>query len=105
MRLSDLNPRWFTLAGWASPSRFAIGLTFQCPHCASERLGVLFDRPVDPDGIGPTTTYDPALYATANHMHVWKRSGDTFETLTLTPSIDGSGAGHWHGFITNGDVS
>ncbi len=41
-------------------------------------------------------------------MNVWKRgSGDTFETLTLTPSIDANVdiAGHWHGFITNGEVT
>lgn len=28
--------------------------------------------------------------------------GDTFDNLTLTPSVDRSGDGHWHGFITNG---
>jgi hypothetical protein len=36
---------------------------------------------------------------------VWTRAaGDTFETLTLSPSIDASPAGHWHGFIQNGEV-
>ena len=41
----------------------------------------------------------------------WARTGDTFETLTLAPSIwvkggackpDGSG---WHGFVTNGEIT
>ena len=38
----------------------------------------------------------------------WQRTGDTFESLTLTPSIlrrrDRGGCG-WHGFITNGEVT
>lgn len=34
----------------------------------------------------------------------WEREGDTFETLTLKPSVDASGWGHWHGWITNGEV-
>ena len=28
----------------------------------------------------------------------------TFETMTVTPSLDGSAAGNWHGFITNGEI-
>jgi hypothetical protein len=27
-----------------------------------------------------------------------------FATLTVTPSLDGSAAGNWHGFITNGEI-
>jgi hypothetical protein len=34
----------------------------------------------------------------------WHRVGDTFDTLTLTPSIDCSRFGHFHGFITGGEV-
>lgn len=37
---------------------------------------------------------------------IWDLLGqDDFETLTLTPSIDASASGHWHGFITNGEAS
>jgi hypothetical protein len=39
------------------------------------------------------------------NANTWTMGGQTFEDLTLTPSIDVSAAGHWHGFITNGDVS
>jgi hypothetical protein len=28
----------------------------------------------------------------------------TWDTLTVTPSLDGSAAGNWHGFITNGEI-
>lgn len=38
-----------------------------------------------------------------NDGHVlWARTGDTFETLTLMPSICRTGGCKWHGFITNG---
>lgn len=29
----------------------------------------------------------------------------TFENLTVKPSLDASMAGHWHGFITNGETT
>lgn len=29
----------------------------------------------------------------------------TFEALSVTPSIDASASGHWHGFITNGEIT
>lgn len=35
----------------------------------------------------------------------WTRTGEDFSTLTLTPSIDGSKAGHWHGHVTAGAVT
>jgi hypothetical protein len=28
----------------------------------------------------------------------------TFETMTVSPSIDGSAGGNWHGYITNGQI-
>lgn len=28
----------------------------------------------------------------------------TFESLSCTPSLDGSAGGLWHGFITNGEI-
>lgn len=34
----------------------------------------------------------------------WQRHGDTFEAMTLMPSVDASASGHWHGFITNGEI-
>jgi hypothetical protein len=34
----------------------------------------------------------------------WTIQGTDFETMTVTPSIDASGAGHWHGFIRSGEI-
>jgi len=36
--------------------------------------------------------------------YLWQRTGETFEDMTLSPSIDASNSGHWHGHITNGEV-
>jgi hypothetical protein len=32
-------------------------------------------------------------------------SGVDFNTISVTPSIDASAAGHWHGHITNGEIT
>lgn len=71
-----------------------MGITFDCPHCRNTRLYVFFDRPIDGGA--------PADYPEAK---LWQRTGETFETLTLHPSIDASATGHWHGFIQNGIVT
>lgn len=43
-----------------------------------------------------------------NQSSGWKITGGienaSFETMTVTPSIDGSAGGLWHGFITNGQI-
>lgn len=35
---------------------------------------------------------------------LWAITGRDFETISVHPSIDASAAGHWHGFITGGEV-
>lgn len=35
---------------------------------------------------------------------LWERTGEDFDDLTLSPSVDASVLGHWHGFIRNGMV-
>lgn len=101
MKLTELEPRW---SGFPS---IITGVTFLCPHCKTQRLGVHFNPPIDPDG-----WWDKIARPTYIDINVWTRiSGETFDTLTLTPSIDASESGrinfpgHWHGFITNGEVS
>lgn len=94
MKLVDLNPRWFTTGD--SPD--IVGVTFDCPHCRHERLGVLFVEEIDRDGLPNSTHW-------AVNKKKWNRQGETFETLTLSPSIDASESGHWHGFIRNGEIA
>lgn len=116
MRLVELKPRW-----WGDGRR-VLGMSFVCPLYAAHncghsfcRLGVTFANPPDGGPPGPvvTDTGMPKLIRDLVHEvrefdvppgHRWTRSGDTWDALTLTPSIDASKAGCWHGHITNGDV-
>jgi hypothetical protein len=34
----------------------------------------------------------------------WSITGTDFSNLSVTPSLDASASGNWHGFITNGEV-
>ena len=107
MRLIDLAPRWFTIPQCAPGIDVRIGLTFLCPHCRTQRLGVQFTPPLDREGVFATL----GIKWPFGDGPVWQREGDTFETITLTPSIDASGReridfdGHWHGFVRNGEVT
>lgn len=81
--------------GSQAMERNGVGITLNCPCGCENRLYVPFANPLDG---GPAL--DP--------RHGWQRTGETFETLTLTPSVlrvpvQGRGCS-WHGFITAGQV-
>lgn len=88
-----------------------MGLSFDCPCCRgterATRLAVFFANPVD-GGPPADDAADPGWNEVDGHLrHAhprWTRSGDTFETMTLSPSIDASAHGHWHGFISEGSI-
>jgi hypothetical protein len=113
VRLIELKPRWVGInpanpdkhyvlpGGQVAPSPIHIGVSFICPHCLDQRLAVLFHPIIDPDGWAVKNGW--ALPDATNKR--WQRTGDTFNTLTLKPSIDCSGSKHWHGFVTNGEVT
>lgn len=93
MRLLDLNPRWYVLVQ-DGPK---VGMTFDCPHCLDQRLGVLFHHQ------GREVMEDSVIHAEGGAGNIWTLTGpDDFASLSLTPSVDASNSGHWHGFITNG---
>lgn len=100
MRLTDLNPRWvsgggegITRNGQPVPERRGVGVSFDCPCVkCGERTYIPFENPLDG---GPA--YD------TDHDR-WQRTGDTFETLTLVPSILRRLGCGWHGFVTHGVV-
>lgn len=75
-----------------------MGVIFLCPVHRTHYIGVWFANPVDG---GPPASAD-ALPAPR-----WQRTGDTIETLTLTPSVDAQPGNPscWHGFITNGAIT
>jgi hypothetical protein len=104
VKLIDLDPTWFGSGGEGItdkdgnpvPERHGIGVIFRCP-CGTPECwcAVPFKNPLDGKPADP-------YYQTA-----WVREGETFETLTLSPSIlrskERGGCG-WHGYIKNGEV-
>lgn len=82
MRLTELDPHWV-----ADSKGVRVGLSFDCPHCRTQRLAVPFHE------------------CFGWIQKPWNMSGDSFDNLSLSPSIDASASGHWHGFITNGEVT
>lgn len=112
MRLVDLEPEWILDDNRTSPmaaftgallTRRLVGILFRCP-CARCRgdgcmLGIRFANPI---GGGPASPRDDDQIG-ENEGRRWRVvAGDSFETLTIEPSIDASAAGCWHGFIRNG---
>ncbi len=104
MRLVDLDPRWLVRDGRR------IGFTFRSPTGNEFRQSCFV--------VNVPTREQWDLFEQI-HGEDWKVQGckaecawsiaggidaASFETLTVTPSIDGSAGGNWHGFITNGEI-
>ncbi len=103
--LASFQPRWLVDAD----GRRGMGMSLLCPLCRQERIAVWFKNPVD--GGAPISGKE----------FLWERNGDDFNSLTLRPSIDASVPGaipcsnppqpnqfwgsHWHGCITNGEIT
>lgn len=94
--LSELDPRWI------HPHMFI----FKCPHCRSVWLtckSIAMERRETWDilkaGLGEDWNEKvvPPCPKTS-----WNIASQEFEGMTVTPSIDASASGHWHGSITNG---
>lgn len=103
MKVTDLNPQFvgmggphvrYEATGKTVPPREGVGMSFDCPCGCGTQGYVGFANPLDG---GPSV--HPA-------QGQWQRTGETFETITLTPSIyrpKPHGCG-WHGYFTNGEV-
>lgn len=125
MRLLDLDPCWLSYEGRR------VGFVFRCPlpnrrdhwqTCFVERFFLFkgrdgtYDRAGDsagtPDsqcGIVEASCPEASRnWQGCNVIHQWNVAGGienaNFETISVTPSIDGSAGGNWHGFVTNGQI-
>lgn len=79
--LTELNPRWITSERWTGkPSDQVIGIIFECPEGHHECEHMV---PFTPSLDGTPTENFPWQRDGAH----WQRTGDTFETLSLSPSI------------------
>ena len=105
MRLVDLSPNWLYKGGQR------VGFIFICPTkpdqsqtCfsvamrMSEQVKVIDEN--FEEGFYETYAHDIQL---CDKNCAWSITGE-FENLTVTPSLDGSAGGNWHGFITDGNI-
>jgi hypothetical protein len=120
MKLIDLDPRWLV-----DQSGRRIGFIFISP-----KQMMRHDGTTNPTQwrqtcfVAATSLHDQELavwkamadlagndgefdfFQACNQSSGWKIAGGienaSFETMSVTPSIDGSAGGLWHGFITNG---
>lgn len=106
MQLIELEPRWI------HPNIFV----FLCPHCRTMLLSCknvqmstreqmeIFSRELGEDWnqhVVPTK-HDAAWTITGS---IPPEPGAVIaQDLTITPSLDASASGHWHGYITNGEI-
>jgi len=99
MRLTELNPVFlgnggegvtYVATGLPVPRREGVALSFDCPCGCGSHVCLYLKPPLDG---GPPL-----------QEHAWERTGDTFDTITLRPSILHHPC-EWHGYITNGEVT
>jgi hypothetical protein len=125
MRLADLDPKWLTFEGRRVGFIFRCPLTQAHPHrwwqtCFVESFPTL--KSLKRGGVGDwhwaRNSQAGIIGACAPEVgdnwqgckpeHKWVIKGGianaTFETLSVTPSLDGSRGGLWHGHITDGAI-
>lgn len=123
MRLVDLEPRWLHIDGRR------IGILFLCPHCIAAKQPKptpiscffiptehiagddyhdsqygLFEHLLPTFGAA-YASHDASDVVACRRGFAWQHVGDDFASMSITPSLDASASGHWHGFVTNGDVT
>jgi hypothetical protein len=99
MRITELSPEWIGDKK---------GIMFLCPCCKDMTLTCYFEATPMKQQMQTAAIMRPNNHGKivpVNPKFAWTRQGDDFETLTITPSVDASASGHWHGFITNGLAS
>jgi len=102
MKLVDLDPRWMVDAAGNR-----IGFVFRCPNPKKPWWMSCFAQPTPSRdqwaAFQRIFGEDFSVQGCKEHVG-WTIAGDDFATLNVTPSIDGSEGGTWHGYITDGEI-
>jgi hypothetical protein len=102
-RLVELHPKWKMTTDGS-----VYGIEYDCPCglCSYDPdNGINYEKCCPSGGrqIVPTKTNFAGLLTCADSARRgWDLTGDSFETITLSPSIHQ--VGHWHGFLRAGWV-
>ena len=98
-RLIDLDATWIH-----DESGHRVGVRFDWPTCPAHegavQVCVLFANPPDGPAVAAGSSFPGE-----NEGRRWTRDGETLDAMTLSPSVDCSRCGHWHGFVRAGDTS
>lgn len=97
MKLTELEPRWLTPDVFIFRSPSGCGDWLSCKRSLLPQQHKFFYEKC-PALIGQ------AIVGTVTDMCWNFEAGCDFNTITVTPSIDASASGNWHGFITNGVI-
>lgn len=110
MQLTDLDPRWLLKdgqrVGFLSPIRGAGPVhwrqtCFFAPTTFREQCALVWEAMADQ----VDEDHKFGDWQACNNGTAWTPHGALdFATLTVTPSLDGSAGGLWHGFITAGQI-
>lgn len=109
MKLIDLDPQWILIDGKR------IGFTFISPKDGHDGKRVYRQSCfVEPPQMREQLSAFEALHGQdaivqpCNSKAKWQIAGGIdaadFSSISVTPSLDGSAGGLWHGFITNGQI-
>lgn len=104
MKLVELDPRWIVRDGKR------IGFTFISPTDPRSRQRCFVDPPKVSEQIDLFDAIhgEDAVVQPCNPQAHWQIAGGIdaadFLTISVTPSLDGSPGGLWHGHITRGDI-
>jgi len=107
VKLTELEPRWILKDGER------IGIVFRCPHCLGPDPALVTCYSKSPGGLGDQYRVLVDLIPDVEERcdvipckrdYSWTFVGDSFETLSITPSLDASASGHWHGHVTAGEI-
>ena len=112
MKLTDLDPRWLLRDG------LRVGFIFKSPTNQHWYQSCMI-APTD-HSVQHQLFNDALADVVENPDYGWTKvqgckpecawnvlggiDGASFDTITVTPSLDGSPGGLWHGFITNGEI-
>lgn len=104
MKLHDLDPQWVVKDGKR------VAFTFRSPTDARWRqlCKVVVASTREQWGWLGIGSDECRTTQTAKESFSWTIAGGienaSFEAMTVTPSIDGSAGGLWHGFIRGGEI-
>ena len=98
MKLTDLDPVWLSpnVFMFRNPTGGEDWLTCKnIPLSTKEQAALIWkDNP----------SFKEENIVLSRDDFAWSFNGNDFSTLTVTPSIDASASGNWHGFIINGEI-